>query len=84
LQHEELTGGHPMIEISLLLGEGFVLLPVEQTMIWALFYSTLFWLPARGMAAVVDRRRGQVFELDLEEEGARPSYHIGMKILPPI
>ena len=74
-----------MAEISLLLGDGFVYLPLEQTMIWALFYSTLFWLPARGVAAVVDRRRGQVVELELEEEAAaRPRYHIGMKILPPL
>ena len=70
--------------ISLLLGDGFVILPLEQTMIWALFYSTLFWLPARGVAAVVNRRRGEDVELELEEEAAaQPCYHIGMKILPP-
>ena len=74
-----------MAEISLLLGDGFVFLPVEQTMIWALFYSTLFWLPARGMAAVVDRRRGDSVRHALEEEmAAQPCYHIGMKILPPL
>ena len=30
-----------MFGISLLLGDGFLALPIEQTMVWALFYSTL-------------------------------------------
>jgi hypothetical protein len=75
-----------MNEISLLFGDGFVILPIEQTLIWALFYSTLFWLPARGAAAVIDRCRGghSYFYVDPEEEEAvQPVYHIGMKVLPP-
>ena len=73
-----------MFGISLLLGDGFVVLPMEQTLIWALFYSTLLWLPARGVAAVVDRCRGHDGELELEEETTGdPCYHIGMRILPP-
>lgn len=73
-----------MFGISLLMGDGFLVLPVEQTIVWALFYSTLFWLPARGVAAAVDRRRGHYCEIELEEDsGTTPCYHLGMKIMPP-
>ncbi len=74
-----------MFGISLLLGDGFLALPIEQTMVWALFYSTLFWLPARGVAAVVDRCRGHYCEIELveEEPTTEPCYHLGMRIMPP-
>ena len=38
----------------LLLGGGIVMPPIEQLVVWILFYSTLFWLPVRGLAALVD------------------------------
>jgi hypothetical protein len=75
--------------ISLLLGDGFVMLPFEQTMVWAVFYATLFWLPVRGVVAVFERgsnrRLGFEYEFEHEEQRAsrRPDYHLGMKILPP-
>ncbi len=73
-----------MFGISLLLGDGFLALPIEQTMVWALFYSTLFWLPARGVAAVVDRCRGHFYVIGPEEDPTtEPCYGIGMRILPP-
>jgi hypothetical protein len=74
-----------MAGISLLLGASVLALPVEQTMVWALFYSTLFWLPVRGVAAAIDRcrdHRHMFVELD-EEAAPQPCYHIGMKVLPP-
>jgi hypothetical protein len=63
-----------------------VVLPLEQTIVWALFYSTLFWLPVRGVAAVVDRCRGRYLQLDLLEDDAAPEpvYHLGKSILPPL
>ena len=73
-----------MLGISLLLGDGFVVLPLEQTLVWAMFYSTLFWLPARGVAAAVDHYKGHHGGLALEDEAAgAPCYHIGKNILPP-
>jgi hypothetical protein len=73
-----------MAAISLLLVGGLVVLPLEQTLVWSLFYSTLFWLPARGVAAAIDRCRAHYVEIEAEEEApARPCYHIGMKIMPP-
>jgi hypothetical protein len=73
-----------MAAISLLMVGGLVVLPLEQTIVWSLFYSTLFWLPARGVAAAIDRCRAHFVELQTEEEAAaRPFYHIGMKIMPP-
>lgn len=69
----------------LILGDSFVILPMEQTFIWVLFYSTLFWLPVRGVAALFDHMTGRrhIGELD-EEAQAEPAYHLGMKILPPL
>ena len=73
-----------MAGISLLLGANFLALPIEQTMVWALFYSTLFWLPVRGVAAAIDRCRDRHVLTHLDEEFApQPCYHIGMKVLPP-
>jgi len=73
-----------MAAISLLMVGGLVVLPLEQTIVWSLFYSTLFWLPARGVVAAIERCRAHYVELEAEEEaGARPSYHIGMNIMPP-
>ncbi len=74
-----------MAGISLFLGDGLFFLPLEQTIIWALFYSTLFWLPARGVAAVVDRCREDDAEVKPQEKAAaEPCYHLGMRILPPL
>ena len=72
-----------MAAISLLLVGGLVVLPLEQTVVWSLFYSTLFWLPARGVAAAIDRCKAHYIEIEAEETNPRPSYHIGMKIMPP-
>jgi hypothetical protein len=76
-----------MAGISLLLGEGFVALPIEQTMVWAVFYATLFWLPVRGVAAVFQRRSADAGDYKLRHQeqlaSSRPVYHVGMKILPP-
>jgi hypothetical protein len=80
-----------MAGISLLLGDGFVTLPLEQTMIWAVFYATLFWLPVRGVVAVFERHAHDDADYEYELEAGprrrstrgRPAYHVGMKILPP-
>lgn len=62
-------------------------LSLERTIIYALFYAALFWLPVRGAAALLDhwRGRGEPFFDDglaaAREEGR--TYHIGMKVLPP-
>lgn len=76
-----------MTGISLLLGDGLLVQPIEQTMVWAVFYATLFWLPVRGVAAAIDRRSqgAHAYEARHRDRPAphRPIYHLGMKILPP-
>ncbi len=42
-----------MTEIQLL-ADGFILLPLNQLVFLSMFYSTLFWLPVRGAAALVE------------------------------
>ena len=72
----------------LLLGGGMVMPPIEQLVVWILFYSTLFWLPVRGLAALVDHCRGHG-DADCEQvvrvpAVGEPGYCIGMHILPPM
>ncbi len=37
-----------------LLADGFILLPLNQLVVLSMFYSTLFWLPVRGAAALLE------------------------------
>lgn len=34
-------------------------MPLERTLVYALWYATLFWLPVRGAAAVIDLLTGR-------------------------
>lgn len=67
----------------LLLGDVNTILPLflERLIIYACWYSALFWLPIRGIAAMIDCRRGIGV---CDEVEADPGYRIGMDILPPL
>ncbi len=72
----------------LLLGDATTILPlfVERTIIYACWYSALFWLPVRGIAAMIECRCGVVgADAGLCNEAlADPGYRIGMDIEPPM
>lgn len=71
----------------LLLGDITTILPlfVERTIIYACWYSALLWLPVRGIAAMIDCRRGEGAGVGLCNEAiADPGYRIGMDIEPPM
>ncbi len=62
-------------------------LATERTIVYALWYSTLFWLPVRGIAAMIDCRRGVGVGVGVgvcDEAMSDPGYRIGMDILPPM
>ncbi len=59
----------------------FLALSIEKTIIFAIWYSTLFWLPVRFLAAVIDRRRAVAFQ---NEAVPDVGYRIGMDVLPPM
>ncbi len=68
----------------LLLGDTSIYsLPLARTIVYALWYSALFWLPARGIAAMIDCRRGVGVGV-YDEAVADPGYRIGMDIEPPM
>ena len=74
-----------MIDVQVL-ADGFVLLPLNQMVFLSLFYATLFWLPIRGAAALLehytDRERQTLNpELALDVD---PGYRVGMDVEPPI
>ncbi len=69
----------------LLLGDATTILPlaVERTIIYACWYSALFWLPVRGIAAMIDARR--VVGVGMCRQAMTdPGYRIGMDIVPPM
>ena len=72
----------------LLLGALLALPPIEQLAVWVLFYSALFWLPVRGLAALVDHSRARECDEYMNVvPAAAPGddgYCIGMNILPPM
>ena len=60
-------------------------LHLERTIALAVWYSALFWLPVRGIAAMIDRRRGEGVGVGMCHEAmAAPGYRIGMDIVPPM
>ena len=66
----------------LLLGDATILsLAVDRTIVYALWYSALFWLPVRGIAAMIDCRRALGVWDDMTAE---PGYCVGMDVLPPM
>ncbi len=66
----------------LLLGDATIFsLAMERTIVYAVWYSALFWLPVRGIAAMIDSRRGLGF---YDEAAVEPGYCIGMNVLPPM
>ncbi len=66
----------------LLLGDATIFsLAMERTIVYAVWYSALFWLPVRGIAAMIDYRRALGV---CEEVTADPAYRIGMDVVPPM
>ena len=59
----------------------FLPLPLDRTIVYARWYSTMFWLPIRLLAAVIDRRRAITIQ-----HGAVTDigYRIGMDVVPPL
>ena len=76
-----------MTGMSLLLSDLSILsLSLERTIVYALWYATLLWLPVRGAAALIDHRNGRHQQLDVRHQmvTANEGYCIGMNILPPL
>ena len=77
-----------MNEISLLLSDlSSFSMPLERTIVYAMWYSALLWLPIRGAAAVIDHFKPGHHSLapeELEPATAGDSYCIGKEILPPM
>ncbi len=75
-----------MTGISELLNElSGLSMPMERTIIYALFYSTLFWLPVRGVAAMLDHWHARHHRLTPQElTSGTDHYCIGKEILPPL
>ncbi len=76
-----------MTGMSLFLSDLSILsLSLERTIVYALWYATLLWLPVRGAAALIDHRNGRHQQLDVRHQmaTANESYCIGMNILPPL
>ena len=74
--------------ISLLMSDlSSLSMPLERTIIYALWYSTLFWLPIRGAAAMIDHFNPchrRLAPQELSTATAADSYCIGKEILPPM
>ena len=68
---------------DLLRGDDTTLLSLTllKTSVYALWYSTLFWLPVRGLCALSDRWRGVGM---YGKAVAEPAYRVGMNVLPPM
>ena len=68
---------------NLLLGADTSLLSITllKTSVFAVWYATLFWLPVRGVCAVIDRRRGMAMYV---KRAAEPGYRVGLDVLPPM
>ncbi|MCZ6755393.1 MAG: hypothetical protein O7E49_08785 [Gemmatimonadetes bacterium] len=76
-----------MNEISLLMSDlSSLSMSLEQTIVYALWYSTLFWLPIRGAAAMIDHFNPCYRRLAAPELAttAADNYCIGKEILPPM
>ena len=75
-----------MTGMSQLLDDGmFLSLPLDTTIVYALFYSTLFWLPVRGAAAMIDYwKSGEDMVPEMLAEPEPCGYRVGMKVLPPL
>ena len=75
-----------MTGMSQLLDDGmFFSLPLDTTIVYALFYSALFWLPVRGAAAMIDYwKSGEDMEPEMLTEAQPCGYRVGMKVLPPL
>ncbi len=59
----------------------FLALPLERTIAYALWYSTMFWLPIRFLAARIDHRRA----ITIRDEAVTDiGYRIGMDVVPPM
>ena len=60
-------------------------LPVERTLVFALWYATLLWLPVRGVAAAIDHFRGvHPHHIPVGAHHSGDAYGIGMEVLPPM
>ena len=76
-----------MYDLSTVFGDLVVLSqPVQKTLVFAVWYAALLWLPVRGVAAALDHFRGvddrQLRHAAVTRTGE--SYAIGMEVLPPM
>ena len=66
-------------------GEGLIPLSLAKTIVYAMWYAALFWLPVRAAAAFVDHWNERQRRHYVQSEAAlrADSYGIGMNVLPP-
>lgn len=59
-------------------------LPLERTLVYAMWYATMFWLPVRLICAMIDRRRIITDYDGPLVVGESSGYRIGMDVEPPM
>ena len=68
----------------MLVGDTMVSFPLEKTLVYTLWYATLFWLPVRLICGLIDRHRILTAYAGPVAIGATSGYAIGMPIEPPM
>lgn len=69
----------------MLVGETLIFsLPLEKTLVYAIWYSALFWLPVRLVCALIDRHRAITHFDEPMVIGESSGYRIGMDVEPPM
>ncbi len=68
----------------MLVGDTMVSFPLEKTLVYTLWYATLFWLPVRLICGLIDRRRIITAYAGPVAIGATSGYAIGLPIEPPM
>ena len=67
----------------MLVGDTMVSFPLEKTLVYTLWYATLFWLPVRLICGLIDHHRiitGHAGPIVVGNTG----YAIGIPIEPPM
>ncbi len=69
----------------MLLGDTTIFsLPLEKTLVYAMWYATLFWLPVRLICGLIDRHRIITAYAGPIAVGDTAGYAIGLPIEPPM
>ena len=68
----------------MLVGDTMVSFPLEKTLVYTLWYATLFWLPVRFVSAMIDRHRVIAQYDGPRVVGDTVGYCMGMNVEPPM